>query len=155
MLLVEVHLNVASVQKWVAGSCIINNVKLLCGTNHVEELVTDLLVILLVILKSLHSVGGYHSYFKEKDFLKTQILKHIRCEFRLINEPSYLILTLICERIINLNCCLRHVLSCCLCFSFCCRSFRILSLFGLGRSILPAVNNRKMRLFFRLTNKKV
>ena len=99
MLLLEVHEDEAAVEQRIAGACIIEHVDLLLRTDHVEEVITDHLTVLIVVVERMLLMGDEKRRLKEQRLLKVQILQHIRLQCRLIYERAHLVLPLRCQRI--------------------------------------------------------
>ena len=99
MLLLEVHEDEAAVEQRIAGACVIEHIDLLLRADHVEEVITDHLTILIVVVERMLLVGDEKRRLEEKRLLEVQLLQHIRLQCRLIYERAHLVLPLRCQRI--------------------------------------------------------
>ena len=99
MLFVEVHEDEAAVEQRIAGACVIEHVDFFLRADHVEEVITDHLTVLIVVVEWMLLVCDEKRRLEEKRLLEIQLLQHIRLQCRLIYERAHLVLPLRCQRI--------------------------------------------------------
>ena len=99
MLFIEVHEDEAAVEQRIAGACVIEHVDLLLRADHIEEVITDHLTVLIVVVERMLLMRDEKRRLEEQRLLEIQLLQHIRLNRRLINERAHLVLPLRCQRI--------------------------------------------------------
>ena len=99
MLLIEVHQDEAAVEQRIAGACVIEHIDLLLRADHIEEVITNHLTVLIVVVERMLLVCDEQRRLEEQRLLEVQLLQHIRLQCRLIDERAHLVLPLRCQRI--------------------------------------------------------